>query len=64
MSVGILLVNVPFTDSEEEEDDKDICGTVYCYYICRQCFALGAEDPDCGKCGREACVYLQQTETP
>ena len=55
------IENTSFCVECYERIDK---GTVYCYYICRHCFALGTEDPDCGKCGREACVYLQQAETP
>ena len=38
--------------------DKSKDGCVYCYYICRHCFAFGTEDPDCTKCGKKSCVLL------
>ena len=41
---------------EDEDEDEEEC--VYCYYICRHCFAFGTEDPDCTKCGKKRCVLL------
>ena len=45
-------------DDEDSDEDSDEDGCVYCYYICRYCFAFGTEDPDCTKCGRKSCVLL------
>ena len=43
-------------DSDSDEDTDEEC--VYCFYICRYCFAFGTEDPDCTKCGKKMCVLL------
>ena len=55
------LVSEYFQDTEEEDNDEDEDEqelSVYCYYICRHCFAFGTEDPDCTKCGKKSCVLL------
>ena len=43
-------------DEDSDEDTDEEC--VYCFYICRYCFAFGTEDPDCTKCGKKMCVLL------
>tara|TARA_S200002703_G_scaffold120601_1_gene106409 strand:+ start:59 stop:454 length:396 start_codon:yes stop_codon:yes gene_type:complete len=45
-------------DADDEEDDNDDC--VYCYYICKHCYAFHKDELDCKKCGKTSCVLTYQ----